>query len=59
MVRPECVGIVAKEPVIPKPPPLPYTGSTKPAFLENDDPEKYNKQGNPNFLLLTSRIPIF
>lgn len=44
-VRPECAGIIRNLPVT-EPPLTPPDQSQSPYFMDNEDPEKYLKQGN-------------
>lgn len=44
-VRPECAGIIRNLPVT-EPPLTPPDQSQSPYFMDNDDPEKYLKQGD-------------
>lgn len=43
-VRPECAGIIRNLPVT-EPPLTPPDQSQSPYFMDNEDPEKYLKQG--------------
>lgn len=62
-VRPECAGIIRNLPVT-EPPLTPPDQSQSPYFMDNEDPEKYLKQGEKvrfiaNIFELDEKITIY